>query len=406
MSPLLAVFHQYKKNSLRDRFSLFWTFLFPLVLLTILILFFSGASQEGVQFSVGLVNKDLSSPTGPEGVHVSHLFNQMLTQEAAQEESWLRLYSPDKQEDLQEFLDQELEALSQGRRQVVIVIPEGFNQMVLQGVGQKMMGFPQTLQPALLEIYHRSHHQTSEMVASIFEGITGEFNREISLEVGFLSREDLIPFSTHEITGAVGGSFSYRDYIVPGVILMSFIMTGLYFCFESLLSFRERGILRRYFVTPLSPWQYFGGLLLWVLFLSFIQMVLVYGGASLFFQVNLGILSFSAILYYLYALVVFVSFGFLVASLAKTADSGAALANILLYPMMFLGGLFFPVEHVPAFLQVFIYLNPATYLVNGIRDSLGVYPSFTSPGLNLLIPGVWLLFSILYSSKKFSWEVS
>lgn len=403
MSASLSVFKQYLYSNLRDSLSLFWYILFPVVLLTILILIFSGMGEDsGMTFTVSLVNRDTSSSP----VDLSQQFSQILVEGAEQEEPWIRLYQPRGDQDLDLYLDSELDALAQGQRHVVLVIPQGFNQKIFAGVGQKMMGYPGPVAAAEIQIYQQAHQQASEMVASLFQGIIQEMNVEMALEVGFLERDALISSSINMVEGAQGLSFSYRDYIVPGVVLMSFLMTGLFFCLESLLSFLERGILRRYFVTPLSTLQYFSGLILWILLLSSIQILLVYGVGSLFFQVNPGLLSLSAMVYYLYALVVFISFGFLLASLSKTAESGSALANIILYPIMFLGGLFFPVDHVPVFIRVIVLLNPATYLVNGIRDTLGVYPSFTSPFLNLLVPGLWLLFSLFFSLKAFRWEVS
>ena len=104
--------------------------------------------------------------------------------------------------------------------------------------------------------------------------------------------------------------------------------------------------------------------------------------------------------------IAFMAFGFLIASLARTANGGMATANILNMPMMFLSGMFFPTSGLPSFIMVIVYLNPVTYLLEGLRLSVGVQDSTLMPRFWILIvPLLWILLSGLVTSFRLKWDV-
>ena len=100
------------------------------------------------------------------------------------------------------------------------------------------------------------------------------------------------------------------------------------------------------------------------------------------------------------------AFGFLIASLARTANGGMATANILNMPMMFLSGMFFPTGGLPSFIMVIVYANPVSYLLEGLRRSVGVQNSTIMPSIWIVIvPLLWILVSSLVSARKLKWDV-
>jgi ABC-2 type transport system permease protein len=77
------------------------------------------------------------------------------------------------------------------------------------------------------------------------------------------------------------------------------------------------------------------------------------------------------------------SLGVLIASRIKSMQAFQAVMQMLMFPMMFLSGVFFPVEGLPAWMNVLVKINPATYGITPIRQvMLGTTPD--SPfGINL-----------------------
>jgi len=82
-----------------------------------------------------------------------------------------------------------------------------------------------------------------------------------------------------------------------------------------------------------------------------------------------------------------------------------ATANILNMPMMFLSGMFFPVTGLPAFLKAVVYANPVSYLIDGLRVSVGVESGTFSPGLLIGVPLGWITLSVLVAARRLKWDV-
>ena len=95
---------------------------------------------------------------------------------------------------------------------------------------------------------------------------------------------------------------------------------------------------------------------------------------------------------------------FLVLSVAKSPESAGAMTQGIIFPLMFLGGLFFPVMELPGVIRWVVLVNPVTYLINGLRDTLGVYPSPTSFYLNIGVPALWFIGGSIIAAGFFKWN--
>ena len=111
-----------------------------------------------------------------------------------------------------------------------------------------------------------------------------------------------------------------------------------------------------------------------------------------------------AVLFLLLSFFTFLSFGFFIASIAKTANGGMAIANIINMPMMFLSGLFFPVGDLPKALKAIVLVNPITYLASGLRASLRLGGETVSLVVSIAVPLAWIGLCISVAMKRFSWE--
>jgi ABC-2 type transport system permease protein len=74
-------------------------------------------------------------------------------------------------------------------------------------------------------------------------------------------------------------------------------------------------------------------------------------------------------------------------------------------PMLFLGGLFFPLGNLPAALKAVTLVNPLTYLAHGLRVSLGVETAVISWPVTVGVPLAWIAICIFITSRKLAWDV-
>ncbi|MEA2706236.1 MAG: type transport system permease protein [Gemmatimonadaceae bacterium] len=138
--------------------------------------------------------------------------------------------------------------------------------------------------------------------------------------------------------------------------------------------YREGGILKRLRATPLSPVTIMGAqVAVKLAFTSISLALLMLAGKRLFPGVmEVNVFSFTAAV--LLSTFSILSLGFLLASLVPTARFAQPIGAAVLYPMVFLSGLFFPVARLPRVLEGIAYLLPTTHavaLMAGVWDGSG-----------------------------------
>ena len=167
--------------------------------------------------------------------------------------------------------------------------------------------------------------------------------------------------------------------------------------------YREGGILKRLRATPLSPVTIMGAqVAVKLVFTSISLALLMLAGRRLFPGVmRVNVFSFTAAV--LLGTFSILSLGFVLASLVPTARFAQPISAAVLYPMLFLSGLFFPVARLPRALEAFAYLLPSTHavaLLEGVWDGSG----WGAHWLNVAALLVLFAAYTAISTKVFRWE--
>jgi ABC-2 type transport system permease protein len=167
--------------------------------------------------------------------------------------------------------------------------------------------------------------------------------------------------------------------------------------------YREGGILKRLRSTPLSPVTIMGAQVAVKLVFTVISLsLLMIAGRRLFpgvMQVNV----FSFTLAVLLGTFSILSLGFMIASLVPTARFAQVISAAVLYPMLALSGLFFPVARLPRALVALAYLLPTTHavaLLEGVWDGSGWGAHWVNVAALLVLFAGYTAFS----TKVFRWE--
>lgn len=167
--------------------------------------------------------------------------------------------------------------------------------------------------------------------------------------------------------------------------------------------YREGGILKRLRATPLSPATILGAHVVVKLGFTTVSLgLLLLAGKRLFPGVmQVDVLSFSlAVLLGTFSIL---SLGFVIASLVPTARFAQPIGAIVLYPMLALSGLFFPVARLPETLRVLAWLLPTTHtvaLLQGIWDGAGWGAQWTNAAALVAL----FVFYTALSTRVFRWE--
>jgi ABC-2 type transport system permease protein len=167
--------------------------------------------------------------------------------------------------------------------------------------------------------------------------------------------------------------------------------------------YREGGILKRLRSTPLSPVTIMGAqVVVKLVFTSISLTLLMLAGRRLFPGVmGVNVFSFGAAV--LLGTFSILSLGFVLASIVPTARFAQPIGAAVLYPMLFLSGLFFPVARLPRALQAIAYLLPTTHavaLLQGVWDGSGWGAHWVNVAALLLLFAAYTALS----TRVFRWE--
>ena len=167
--------------------------------------------------------------------------------------------------------------------------------------------------------------------------------------------------------------------------------------------YREGGILKRLRATPLSPVTIMGAQVVVKLVFTVASLtLLMLAGRRLFPGVmTVNVFSFTAAV--VLSTFSILSLGFVIASLVPTARFAQPISAALLYPMLFLSGLFFPVDRLPRALEVIAYALPTTHavaLLQGVWDGSGWSAHWVNVAALLVLFAAYTALS----TRVFRWE--
>ncbi|WP_438313617.1 ABC transporter permease [Sporosarcina sp. FA9] len=170
------------------------------------------------------------------------------------------------------------------------------------------------------------------------------------------------------IGGRIGemGGFSYMEFIVPGLIMMSVITSSYSNVSSSFFSQKFQKNIEELLIAPVPTHIIIWGFVIGGLGRSILVGIMV-TIVSLFF-VPLQVYSWSiVVLTLLMTSILFSLAGLLNGIFAQSFDDVSIVPTFVLQPLTYLGGVFFAISMLPPFWQVVSKLNPIVYMISGFR---------------------------------------
>jgi ABC-2 type transport system permease protein len=244
-------------------------------------------------------------------------------------------------------------------------------------------------------VYSATSQVEAPIVIGVVRGIVDGFN---------LRAVDATPTVRLESSRMEAQSLDYVDLLVPGLLAMAIAQSAAFGVAFSLVAWRQKGMLRRLRLTPLPLAEFAAGRVVFHLMIAVVQAVILLAVGRVLFGVHLigNVLALLPLV--LIGGVSFIALGMCIGGRVNTEDATAALSNLIVLPMTFLGGVFFPLDSAPAPVRVIAHFLPLTYLAEGLQDVAVRGHSFTSTLPNL---GVLALFGALLAAlalRLFRWQ--
>jgi len=170
-----------------------------------------------------------------------------------------------------------------------------------------------------------------------------------------------------QLIGSLAPGVDFIQFMYPGLVAMS-VLTSSLFAGVSVVWDREFGFLREVMVAPIARSGIVLGKAVGATATALVQVALLLVLAP-FIGVSLSIESVVALVPVVAILALGLSgLGILIASFMTSQQGFQLVMQLLIFPLIFLAGVFFPVNSVPDWLQVISKLNPLTYGVDAIRQ--------------------------------------
>ncbi len=196
----------------------------------------------------------------------------------------------------------------------------------------------------------------------------------------------------------------YIDWLVPGLLGMNIMSTGLWGVGFSIVQARMKKLLKRLVATPMSKAHYLMSHVFSRLLFLALEVIVIVGFAWLFFDVKVhGALGAVAALSLLGALS-FGGLGLLIASRARTIEAVSGLMNFIMLPMWVLSGVFFASTNFPDAMQPFIKVLPLTALNDAMRAIVNEGQAIGAVSTEIAILATWGVVSFVLSLKLFRWQ--
>jgi ABC-2 type transport system permease protein len=359
---IFADFKVVTRSYLRNPVALFFSLIFPIILIALFGLIFSATSSTAVPVTV--LNLDHDSVASQE-------YLSALNDTTVVKLSLVNWTAADFATNLGANDDS-----------VGLIIPSGFNASY------------SAHRPINVTLYTNPEDGSAAGEAEFaVMGVTNAFNLHAA------NGTALIGVTTKNVGSPI---FTYLDYLIPGLIGFSILTSPMFSMVDIAASYRKEGIFRQLSLTPLTRAEWLTSHILWYTAVTFVTAAIMIGAGVFLFgahvTVSLGLLPFLIAGPFL-----FVSLGMLLGTVAKTPESAAIIGNIITFPMMFLSGTFFPVSSFPSELQAFARVLPLYYVIDGMNQVM-LFTNATRALTDVVIVFIIGIVFFLLAIRFFQWR--
>jgi ABC-2 type transport system permease protein len=192
--------------------------------------------------------------------------------------------------------------------------------------------------------------------------------------------------------------------LIPGIAGMAIMATTFSALSFNLTFYREQGILKRILGTPLPRTVYFGGLLASAITNAIVQVLLVVVLGHLLYGVSWPHDWFALAFWTIAGVTAFGALGIAFAQVIPNFDAAPAYVNAVFLPAIFISGVFYDTQHLPAVLDGVARALPLKHVIDGLQGAIVTGRGVTDHWGAVLAVGLWAVFGIYAAARWFRWE--
>lgn len=196
--------------------------------------------------------------------------------------------------------------------------------------------------------------------------------RGMATEFDFLRQDTARVLPIEQVPVGEIQAIGWLNLMLPGILAFSILSAGLFAVSGHITQMKERNILDRMMVTPMPPLALLAAVVVIRLTVVFLSTLITLSVGISMFGLQFEIDWFRYVIFVICATLGTMGMGTIIALLVRRPSSAGNLANVLAMVMMFLAGIYFPIEFMPAFLRAVSQGLPLTHMANAMRYVTGV----------------------------------
>ncbi len=357
-SSLITLFLASLKITYRNRQLLFWSFMFPLMFTFIFGFFFGkGSTSTG---TIAFINQSKSP----------------IAQNLETTMGKSDLFKLRKDLNVNDAKD----LMKQGKIANIVIISKDFGELSpTTSTKIKIIDDPANLQ-----------------ANSVVMGFIREYLNQVNFQVA--NAKPIYSVAEEKTTTQ---ALNYFDFVLIGLIGMALMNSSVQGIAIGMAQYREDKILKRLTTTPLPSWEFIVAQVLSRLVINIAQIGLILAIGKYFFDAHIYGNIFLIFLLAMLGAVLFQLLGFVIAGFAKTTQAAEGMATTATIPMMFLAGVFFPIDQLPKWLFSVVQYLPLAPLLRIIRGTALESTSIWINPINIIIVTAWIVLLLILASYKF-----
>jgi ABC-2 type transport system permease protein len=350
----------------REKTAMFFTLAFPIILILVFGTIFMSQDNVGFHLCVQDLDQTKSSTDAVKALELNGKFKMTRVDPAANAIQYVR----------------------DNKVNLVLVIPKGLERSLMRRKFFRDFNSSATI---TYVIDPSSSSVSTKM--DILNGVLAGINQEMA---------GIPPFIKSTQKSILTRKYRFIEYFIPGIIAMSVMTLSLFGTVNLNTELRQKGIIRKLSTTPITRTEWILSDILYQFTIAVVSTTAMLLVSYAVYNVNLHLNAW-LIAFILLDVFAFVGIGMILTRFVKEAQSAAAAANAISFPMMFLSGSFFPIELMPGFLQKIAKMLPLYYVNEGLRAAM-VFQDNLAALSNAAIIGVFAAVVFILGIIATKWE--
>ncbi|QZY28443.1 ABC transporter permease [Nocardioides coralli] len=194
------------------------------------------------------------------------------------------------------------------------------------------------------------------------------------------------------------------QFVTPGLLGWAVAMSAAFGAAATLQGWRQSKLLRRLQLAPVRTGTVVGARVTVTIVIALVQMAIFLGLGTAVFGLQLGGSWWAGVPLLVVGTLCFMAVGLLAGAVAKSVEGAVNMANFLVLPMAFLSGSFFPLDGAPGWLQAVADLLPLHWLNEGMLDVLVRGEGPTAVLVPMAVLAAFATVVTLVAARLFQWE--